>query len=246
MRLYDFIDKTTAQVYGIYGLLGGGKTLTAVELMLDFLNSGHTVCSNISLNIKNKSNFHLVDFSSCDWWSLPVGAPRGSDDPSRVAIFIDEAAEYFDQFSYSSYQVKSFMSWLRHSSKQGQFVFLIVQNPDFLVRSARSLCHSWINVVDMRQFRIPVLRFRLWFLSDYVYRRVFDKHGNLISRGLCFARKSRIGRFYDTSQIINNTSTARNYKPVPFSTRLYNYILARPFSLLLTPAIFLLLIILLL
>lgn len=246
MKLFDFIDLNTAQVYGIYGLLGGGKTLTAVELMLDFLHAGHTVVSNIDLSVKNRSNFHLVDFNGCDWWSLPVGAPRGSDDPSRVAIFIDEAAEYFDQFSYSSFQVKSFMSWLRHSSKQGQFVFLIVQNPDFLVRSARSLCHSWINVLDMRQFRIPVVRIRLWFFSDYVLRRVFDKNGNLISRGLCLAKKSRIGRFYNTAQIINNSSTARNFKPVTFETRLFNYILSRSFSLVLLPAIFLVLLLLLL
>ena len=43
--LVDYIDKRTANVYGIYGHLGGGKSLTAVELSLYFLQYGWAVTS---------------------------------------------------------------------------------------------------------------------------------------------------------------------------------------------------------
>lgn len=51
MKLVDNIDKRTANVYGIYGHLGGGKTLTAVELAVDFLRLGWCVTSNIKFSI---------------------------------------------------------------------------------------------------------------------------------------------------------------------------------------------------
>lgn len=203
----DNIDWRTAQVYGIYGYLGGGKTLTAVEIACNFLDLGMPVATNILLKrpYRDSENYHFIeDLQSVDWWKLPQGAPRGSHSNKRAAIIIDEAAEYFNQFSSTSPQVSQMLSWLRHSSKRGQFVFMIIQRPEFLVKSARSLCHSWIICTDLRQFRIPVLRLRLPFCGDLVMRRIFDNYGNLLSRGLNTVNKYNYGRFYDTAQILNH------------------------------------------
>ena len=216
--LWDYIDKRTANVYGIYGHLGGGKTLTAVEIMLFALKTGWSVTSNVQLeNLPTSQvpNFHFVqDFNSTDFWKLPCGAPRGSGDSYRSVICIDECAEFFDQFSSTSEQVKRFTSWLRHSSKRGQIVLLIVQQPEFIAKSLRLLVHKWIVCVDMAQFRLPVLRMGLPFTSDYVWRRMFDRYGNLISRGWNMASKQQIGYFYDTSQSIAVEGRENNYKHV--------------------------------
>ena len=203
--LIDFIDKRTANVYGIYGHLGGGKTLTAVELSVGFLRLGWSVTSNIQLLNLNRLSVRyqfIEDFSSVDFWSLPCGAPRGSENPFRSVIVVDECAEFFDQYSSQSPQVRSFLSWLRHSSKRGQFVFLIVQQPEFIAKSLRLLINKWISCLDLEQARLPVLKIHPPFCSSFVARRVFDKWGNCISRGLSLAHKKDIGFYYNTSQSI--------------------------------------------
>lgn len=210
----DYIDRRTANVYGIYGHLGGGKSLTAVELSVYFLSIGWSVASNISLkhidHLPGKYRF-LEDFSNVDFWALPCGAPRGSADTFRSVIVIDECAEFFDQYSSSSPQLKAFLSWLRHSSKRGQFVFLIVQQPDFIAKSLRLLINKWIVCVDMEQFRLPFLKVRVPFTKNLVWRRVFDRYGNLLSRGWNFADKFFYGRFYETAQSIALAGRSSDY-----------------------------------
>lgn len=200
--LVDYIDRRSANVYGIYGHLGGGKSLTAVELSLNFLRLGWSVTSNILIRSTSPKYRFIEDFQDVDFWSLPCGAPRGSDDPYRSVIVVDECAEFFDQYSSNSPYLKSFLSWLRHSSKRGQFVFLIVQKPEFISKSLRLLINKWIVCDDMEQFRLPYFKCRIPFTKGYVARRIFDRYGNLLSRGFNFASKSDIGRFYDTSQSI--------------------------------------------
>ena len=206
MALTDFIDLRTANVYGIYGHLGGGKTLTAVELMLFFLTKGFTVVSNVkllNLEPKHKGKYQFIeDFQGVDFWQLPCGAPRGSDSDFKSVIVIDEVAEYFDQYSSSSPVLKSFLSWLRHSSKRGQFVILIVQQREFVAKSLRLLVNKWICCDDLEQFRLPMIRMKIPFMSPYVRRIMFDKMGNLISRGMNIVDKREIGWYYNTAQSI--------------------------------------------
>lgn len=210
--LTDFIDRRTANVYGIYGHLGGGKSLTAVEIALWALSLGWSVTSNI--NIRTSSDrFHFIEeFNGIDFWSLPCGAHRGSPDSFRSVIIIDECAEFFDQFSSSSPVLKQFLSWLRHSSKRGQFVFLIVQKPEFIAKSLRLLINRWIVCDDMEQFRLPVFKCRIPFTFGFVARRVFDRYGNLLSNGFNFASKIKIGRFYDTAQSIAINGRNNDYQ----------------------------------
>lgn len=225
MKLVDNIDKRTANVYGIYGHLGGGKTLTAVELAVDFLRLGWCVTSNIRIfNIDRYSKqYHFIeDFANVDFWKLPVGSPRGSDNPFRSVIIVDECAEFFDQYSSQSPQVRSFLSWLRHSSKRGQFVFLIVQQPEFIAKSLRLLINKWICCIDMYQARLPIFNIRPPFCSMFVARKILDRYGNVISRGLSLAHKRDIGYYYSTSQSIalagrsDHNMEFSSEKPLPF------------------------------
>lgn len=212
--LIDFIEKKTANVYGIYGHLGGGKTLTAVDLSLEFFKLGWTVTTNIEIKVPSKSKSlytYIDDFETVDFWDLPTGAPRGSPSKFRTAIIIDEAAEFFDQYTSQNVNAKRFLSWLRHSSKRGQFVFLIIQHPDFLNSNLRKLIHKWIVCDDMEQLKLPVLKIRIPFTRNFVARRLFDKYGNLLSRGFNFANKKEIGKFYNTAQSIALEGRAANF-----------------------------------
>ena len=201
----DYIEKRTANVYGIYGHLGGGKTLTAVEISLWALSQGWSVVSNVELfHVEHsKGNYRFIpDIADVDFWQLPCGAPRGSTDKYRSVIALAECAEFSAQYSGNAPQVNNFLSWLRHSSKRGQFVFLIVQQPEFINKSLRLLVNKWIVCQDMEQFYLPFLHLRIPYTRELVWRRMFDKYGNLISRGWNFADKRIIGRYYNTAQSI--------------------------------------------
>lgn len=237
MSIHSCIDLRVANVYGIYGHLGGGKTLTAVDIAVNvFLRRGWRVVSNIALRnlpVDQQRQYQFIDdFSAIDFWSLPCGAPRGSSSPVRSAIIIDECAEFFDQYTINTPFIKSFLSWLRHSSKRGQFVFLIVQRPEFISKSLRLLIHKWIVCDDMYQLRLPILRIHIPFCEDLVIRRCFDRNGNRISSGLSPCSKSLVGRYYDTSQSIALSGRDNNFDNFQFE-RPYPYISLVNFILLL-------------
>lgn len=224
MSAVNFVDINSPNVYGIYGLLGGGKTLTAVEIALYFLSKGFPVASNIQLyNLREdwSRHFSYIDnILTCDYKKLPCGSPRGSGGNIRSAIIIDEVAEWFDQNSFASPLTKNFSSWLRHSSKRGQFVFLIVQHPDFIAKALRKLCTRWIACCDLAQFRFPILGFHIPFMGGFVSRQVFDRQGNRLSHGLNLCLKSEIGQYYDTAQSLMSGDEAikkqRRYDFFPF------------------------------
>ena len=192
-------------VIGIYGLLGGGKTLSAVDVALHFINHFNLVVTNISL--KNLSPRQLSyyrfypDISKIDWFSLPIGSPRGTPGNKRVAVILDELPELLSQYtSGKEYWVTVFLSWLRMTSKNGQYVFVITQDPSFIMKPVRLLCAYWLKCEDMAEFRIPVLRLKIPFFRDFVSRRLYNRDGKMVNASLNYARKSVIGRYYTTSQ----------------------------------------------
>ena len=66
----------TAGVYGIYGSLGGGKTLSAVDFAIQFLKNRNYVVSNVALKNLEKSwlsRYQYIDsLAEVDWPSLPT------------------------------------------------------------------------------------------------------------------------------------------------------------------------------
>lgn len=222
----------TAQLWGITGNLGGGKTLTAVQFAVDALSRGYFVCTNITLKIDRICSFYgsrcaslykhiSLDDPAFDPFTLPCGSPRGSGGRKRVLVILDECAEWIDQYSSAKNPaISRFWSWLRHSSKRSQDVFIIVQRPDYLNKVVRILIARWIWVNDLAVYRIPVVKIKFPCCGGLVMRNVFD--GSLRNRvqGVSFARKSYWGFFYDTSECLNSTG-AKVYDEyeLPPSTR---------------------------
>lgn len=202
----------TPQVWGITGNLGGGKTLTAVETIVRALVSDYYVVTNIDVHIdvvardygsRVRSLYCRIDLEGSDPDDWPVGDPRARGS-HRVLVVLDEVAEWFDQYSGSSPQVRRFLSWLRHSSKRGQDVFLVVQRREYLAKSLRILVSRWVWVDDLAVWRMPKLRLRLPFCGGLVMRVVCDLRGNVI-QSLEFARKSRWGVYYNTGQLLSGS-----------------------------------------
>lgn len=215
----------TACIYGIYGSLGGGKTLTAVDIALGFIKKFNFVVTNIrlkNLNDRQLKYYQFVDdISKVDWFKIPVGSPRGSGGSKRVAVILDELPELLDQYqSGKQYWIAVLLSWLRMSSKNGQFVFVITQDPSFILKPVRLLCSYWIKCEDMGLFRLPLFKFRIPFLGDFISRRIYDRDKKPVQGfSLDVARKSVIGKYYNTAQglSLHSGSNISNEYIDPFS-----------------------------
>lgn len=200
-----------AQVCAVSGSLGGGKTLSAVQLAVWAISRRYFVLSNVQLNnaalaregfFNPASRWRYIDLETEDPATWPVGSLRGSGGRKRVVVVIDECAEFFDQWTSNKASVVRLLSWLRHSSKLGQDVILVVQRPEYLNKSVRLLVNRWIWVDDLRIWRVPKLRFRLLPLAGYCMQRVFDRHNELVG-GPYLVNKRRWGAFYDTAQTLS-------------------------------------------
>lgn len=211
----------TAQLWGITGNLGGGKSLTAVWFAVRAIQSGYFVVSNITLRedslrrligdyAVNLYQHVSLDDPDFDPFKLPCGSPRGRGGDKRVLVIFDECAEWIDQYSSAKDpRISRFWSWLRHTSKRSQDVFIIVQRPDYLNKVVRILISRWIMVADLQTYRLPVLRCRFPFMGGYVMRNVYDRSGVRIG-GVSFISKSRWGVFYDTAECLNQEGAQYN------------------------------------
>ena len=211
----------TAQLWGITGNLGGGKSLTAVWFAVRAIQQGYFVCSNITLKETALKRFigdyalnlyqHIsFDDPNFDPFKLPCGSPRGRGGDKRVLVILDECAEWIDQYSSAKDpRISRFWSWLRHSSKRSQDVFIIVQRPDYLNKVVRILISRWVMVADLATYRLPVLRCRFPFMGGFVMRNVYDRSGTRIG-GVSFIRKAQWGLFYDTAECLNNLGAQYN------------------------------------
>lgn len=212
----------TAQVWGISGNLGGGKTLTAVQFAVESMRLGYFVCSNISLDLDMICNFYgdylrglyqhiSLDDPSFDPFKLPCGSPRGSGGKKRVLVILDECAEWVDQYSSAKDpRISRLWSWLRHSSKRSQDVFIIVQRPDYLNKVVRILISRWIWVHDLAVWRIPTVKIRIPFCSGLVMRNIYDGSQRYRIGGMSFANKSHWGKFYNTAECLNADGATYN------------------------------------
>lgn len=227
----------TAQVWGICGNLGGGKTLTAVSMAVEAIRSGYYVVSNVTLNIDelvkvipwaDKLYQHIVvrneqydeegNLIKCEDFNpftIPSGSPRGTSGGKRVLVILDECAEWFDQYSnLKSKSISRVMSWLRHSSKRSQDVIFIVQRREYLNKSFRILVSRWINVDDLAVWRIPVFKMRLPFMDGFCMANVFDKSLARV-RPTVFVSKFRYGKYYQTSECLSTFGGASVEYEVP-------------------------------
>lgn len=205
-----------ALVWGITGNLGGGKSLTATYFMVNAIRNGFFVVSNITLSVDKigpwASNLYLhVDFDEgFDPYKLPCGDPRGSGGRRRVLVVFDECAEWFDQYANAKDpRIQRLWSWLRHSSKRSQDVFLIIQRPEYLHKVLRILIARWLVVDDLAVWRIPLCKMRLPFCSGLCVCRPYDRSGQRIGHAY-FISKSKWGRFYNTAECLNSDGAQFN------------------------------------
>lgn len=211
-----------ALVWGIVGNLGGGKTLSGVDLAVRSLRDGFAVVSNVRLDIDGICKIYKIPWAKklyfpvslddplVDPYKWPCGDPRGSGGDRRVIVLLDEVAEWLDQYSNAKDpKIKRLWSWLRHSSKRSQDVVIICQRQEYINKVVRTLIARWVWVDDLAVYRIPKIKIKIPFMKGYVMQNVYDRLGNRIG-SVSFLCKADVGRFYDTAQCLNTDGATYN------------------------------------
>lgn len=215
---------------GICGYMSGGKTYTAVEMMMDDLMNGHIVCTNIFLKCRGVSSYlgcsclewkrnlyYLTDDpEECSQWhhvffydysSYPCGSVRGN--PHKVCIYIDEASSFFDSIEVSSSsKIKEFAAWVRHTEKRGQFIFPIVQFPSDLQKRFRQHCTEYIYCANSEKIRLPIVNLNLpKFFHNFILRATMSSDGEKVLSPTVWKRRDpRIYDCYNTAQQLVGTN----------------------------------------
>lgn len=215
---------------GIIGYMSGGKTYTAVEMMLNRLNSGHPVVSNIKLKCRETTSylqipclewkrlyFQLVDDS--DWTGeyhtlpyskyqdYPVGSPRGSAtyEQDKVYIFIDEVSSLFDSMiAASNAGIQEVAAWARHTEKRGQMVYLIMQFQSELHKRLRVHVTQYIKCVNTSMMKIPLLGTHLPFFMQGLLVRTdwLPDMETMLGAATWSKYDPRVYNCYNTAQIV--------------------------------------------
>lgn len=223
---------------GIIGYMSGGKTYTAVELMLRFLRRDHRVVTNVRLNCRavtsyldrpcviwkqyyyylsdTPTNWHDLRIDAYDTW--PEGSPRGSAEyeQNKVYVFLDEVSSLFDSMaSASEGGIKSVATWARHTEKRGQMLYLIMQFPSELHKRLRSHITAYLECTNTSSVKIPLLGVGLpFFLRNMIIRReLMPDLDTAVGSAVWSRLDASVYRCYNTGQIVVG-SQIRNFVPV--------------------------------
>lgn len=215
---------------GITGNMSGGKTYTAVEILLHRLSESHRIVTNIRLNCRGVTSYlnvpcvfwkpyyfyldndnEFVGVYNCiplaDYNSYPVGSSRGSADydKNKVYIFFDEISSVFDSMTSSAdSSIKSVSAWVRHSEKRGQMIYLIMQFSSELHKRLRNHITEYIHCTNSNSVLIPFTGLHLpFFLRDKIIRTVYMADGEtLVGVNHWYNLNPGVYACYNTAQIV--------------------------------------------
>lgn len=223
----------------IVGHMSGGKSYTAVQYMLDYLLSGHVVCSNIRLKCQGvssflnspcvfwKRNYYYITDDPSEWRlynflklqdldSYPCGSPRGVNtyESDKVYIFFDEASSLWDSLtSGRDDSINRVAAWCRQSEKRGQSIYFICQFLSELHKRLRNHVQEVHLVKNSAHVRLPLIRSRLPpFLRHFIIRTVINPNTEeILDSSVWLSIDKRIYSCYNTGAIVVGD---KNFKSV--------------------------------
>jgi hypothetical protein len=167
------------------GLPGGGKTLSAVYQILDYLKRGATIATNIELNrhkIRRYLTFsgfsynpdRIIELTPEMLMNPQRFIPKGKKDNFNLLV-LDELAIYLPCREYQKTS-KEFYHYLILIRRQFTDCILITQKETQIDKQIRSLFQFRYNHVNLkRSLRFPILGF---FPFELILRIQYDLHGN--------------------------------------------------------------------
>lgn len=210
-----------AEYIAVTGKLGSGKGLCSIGRMLDYLNRGKPVVTNMDIfpeEFKDKQNkniriFRVPDHPSSDDIKM-CGKGNDTKDPEENGVAIlDELATWFNSHNWNSKEAKQLNDLLVHLRKLGWDGLFQVQSIDSMNSQARkNIITSEARCSKVRKIHIPVISFLIRQVTGKVFKLprslMFHsmimtnlEHG-LIEEKLKY-RGINLHKYYDTAQIFD-------------------------------------------
>lgn len=210
-----------AEYIAVTGKLGSGKGLCSVGRMLDYLNRGKPVITNMDIfpeEFKDKWNkdiriYRVPDHPTVDD-ILMCGSGNDTKDPEENGVAIlDELATWFNSHNWNSKEAKQLNDLLVHLRKRGWDGIFQVQSIESMnAQARRNIITSEARCAKVRKIHIPVVSFLLRQITGKVFTlpRSMMWHTMTMTNlehGMVEEHYRYRGRdlhtYYDTSQIFD-------------------------------------------
>ena len=155
-------------VYVITGKLGGGKSLCAVSKIVEYINQGRRIATNLDLY---PEKFKKADNRKVDITRLPdkpriqnlEAIGRGYEGKFRGEkgyglLVLDECGTWLNSRSWNDKERGAVINWMLHARKLRWDVILIIQHIEMLDKQVvKSLAEHTVWLRRLDKFRIPII-----------------------------------------------------------------------------------------
>lgn len=200
-------------IYIVTGKLGAGKSLLAVQRMIDYAAEGRKVASNFEIDFsklaKNPNSKLSQSFitvlpsipTSQDLISLGDG---GKTEDTAGALVLDECGAFLNSRTWNDNDRHNVITWLLHARKRKWDVFLIVQHERMLDKQIRdALAEYVVTVRRTDRMKIPFTPIRMPRMHIGIVRYGLDANSFVAERWI--TRGSDPMLCYNTHQIFSET-----------------------------------------
>lgn len=150
-------------VYVITGKLGGGKSLSAVGRLQEYVQAGKPVATNLDLDAAKLTRgkglkaplYRLPDFPTVDDLDAIGVGNASTDETKNGAVVLDECGVLLNAREWGDKGRQAIIDWFLHSRKLGWDVYLIVQHLDLLDKQVRQALTEY-HVICRRLDRINI------------------------------------------------------------------------------------------
>jgi len=151
--------------YTLTGVLGSGKSVTAVWKAMTFMTEGKPLATNMDLWPENylppssrATHVRLPDFPSADdFWNLGLGGSSPRED-TFGAVILDELATFLNSRDWQGKARDKTIHFLRHIRKRRFHTFFLAQDIESLDKQARNaLIEHVVTCRRLDRLSIPVV-----------------------------------------------------------------------------------------
>lgn len=157
-------------IFIISGHLGSGKSLLAVRMAHEYLQTGRRVASNITLHLdalmrpSDRTTATKLPYipTPAHLEALGRGYEGPYDEDRHGLVVLDEAGSWLNARDWNDKDRRGLFSWLTHARKYGWDVALIIQDIESLdAQIRRSILEVWVNCKRSDRIKLPYLPIKL-------------------------------------------------------------------------------------
>jgi len=209
--------------YIVTGKLGNGKTLASVGRIMEYIERGSRVATNLDLFLEhypslkndNRTVYRIPDKPSIeDLHSIGRGSPPGTYDESKFGLLVlDECGTWFNSRNWNDKGRKEVNDWFLHSRKLGWDVMLIIQSIKILDSQAReTLAEYTVFTRRLDRLQIPIISplvkgltgFKLTLPRLHVATVKYGTDSTYPTSDRWYYRGTWLYSLYDTQQVFTN------------------------------------------